>query len=168
MARAQQLEALEHVFPPQERKTDRGPLGAVPPHCAPRRRAGRRRTGIQRGRLALQARGLSVRRRTLVAAAAAIGLAMASSTAAQTEKCKFALIAEWPLRADQYRPVIDGAINEQKIGILLDTGAAQSSIRPSGIRRLGLARFRVEASLVPGVGVDPGAEFVHLDEVRIG
>jgi hypothetical protein len=109
-----------------------------------------------------------MKRRTLVAAAAAIGLAMACNAAAQTQKCKLALIAEWPLRAEQYRPVIDGAINGQKIGILLDTGTAQSSIRPSGIRRLGLTRFRVEGALVPGVGVEPGAEYVHLDEFRIG
>jgi len=109
-----------------------------------------------------------VKRRTFLAAAAAIGLAMACNAAAQAQKCKFALIAEWPLRAEQYRPVIDGAINGQKIGILLDTGAGQSSIRPSGISRLGLTRFRVEDALVPGVGIDPGAEFVHLDEFRIG
>jgi len=109
-----------------------------------------------------------VKRRTFLAAAAAIGLAMASNAAAQTQKCKLALIAEWPLRAEQYRPVIDGTINGQKIGILLDTGTAQSSIRPSGIRRLGLTRFRVEDALVPGVGVDPGGEYVHLDEFRIG
>jgi hypothetical protein len=60
-----------------------------------------------------------VNRRAFLAAAPAIGLA--SSTAAQTQRCKLVLIAEWPLRAEQYRPVIDGAINGQKIGILLDT-----------------------------------------------
>src|SRR2546422_4924657 len=93
---------------------------------------------------------------------------MACNAAAQTQECKFALIAEWPLRAEQYRPVIDGEINGQKIGILLDTGAGQSSIRPSGISRLGLTRFRVEGALVPGLGVEPGAEYVYLDEFRIG
>jgi predicted aspartyl protease len=106
-----------------------------------------------------------VKRRTFLSAAAAIGLAMASSTAAQTQKCKLALIAEWALRAEQYRPVIDGAINGQKIGILLDTGAAQSLVRRSGTARLGLTRYPVEGLAVDGAA---GAEFVHLDEFRIG
>jgi predicted aspartyl protease len=93
---------------------------------------------------------------------------MASSTAAQTQKCKLAQIAEWPLRAEHYRPVVEGEINGQKIAILLDTGAAQSLVRRSGTARLGLTRFPVEGSGVLAVGGKAGAEFVHLDEFRIG
>jgi predicted aspartyl protease len=109
-----------------------------------------------------------MKRRTLVAAAAAIGLMMASNAAAQTQKCKLAQIADWPLRAEHYRPVVEGAINGQKIDILLDTGAAQSFVRRSGTARLGLTRYPVEGSRVLAVGGEAGAEFVHLDEFRIG
>ena len=109
-----------------------------------------------------------MKRRTLIAAAAAIGLAMASNAAAQTQKCKLAQIAEWPLRAEHYRPVVEGAINGQKIDILLDTASAQSLVRRSGTARLGLTRYPVEGSRVLAVGGEAGAEFVHLDEFSIG
>src|SRR5258706_9275515 len=90
-------------------------------------------TGIRRGRIALQARRWTMRtsrglfvKRCMLAAAAAIGLALAGGAAAAESKCRMARIAEWPLRAEYYRPVVDGAINGQKIGILLDTGAGMS------------------------------------------
>jgi predicted aspartyl protease len=111
---------------------------------------------------------LSVKRRTLIAAAAAIGLAMASNAAAQSQKCKLAQIAEWPLRADHYRPVVEGEINGQKIGILLDTGAAQSLIRRSATTRLGLIRYEAKGYRVFGVGGEVPADFVLVDEFRIG
>ncbi len=107
-------------------------------------------------------------RRAFLAAAAAIGLAMASSAAAQTQKCKLALIAEWPLQAGHYRPVVEGAINGQKIGILLDTGAAQSLIRRSATTKLGLTRYEAEGYRAFGVGGETHAEYVHIDEFRIG
>src|SRR2546422_4467568 len=98
----------------------------------PRGYAGR--TGIQRRRIALPARQL-MKTGTLLAA---IGIAIACDAAAQSQKCKMARIAEWPVRAEQQHPVVDGAINAPKIGILLDTGAAQSLIRRSATGRLGL------------------------------
>ena len=107
-------------------------------------------------------------RRAFLAAAAAIGLAMASSTAAQTQKCKLALVAEWPLRAEQYRPVVDGEINGRKIGILLDTGAQMSLVRRSATTKLGLTRYEVEGYRAFGVGGETHAEYVHIDEFRIG
>jgi hypothetical protein len=76
-----------------------------------------------------------VKRCILSAAAAAIGLALAGgSGAAEPAKCKVTRIAEWPLRAEYYRPVFDGAINGQKIGILIDTGADISLVRLSARR----------------------------------
>ncbi|TMH47333.1 MAG: hypothetical protein E6H59_03805, partial [Betaproteobacteria bacterium] len=59
-------------------------------------------------------------------AAAAVGLALAGAAAAEAARCKVTRIAEWPLRAEHYRPVFDGAINGQTIAILVDTGAAMS------------------------------------------
>ncbi len=103
----------------------------------------------------------------LAAAAAAIGLALAGGAAAETGKCKVAGIAEWPLRAEDRRPVIDGAINGRKIGILLDTGSAMSLVRRSAATRLGLTRYQTPRRVISIAG-ESEAEYVHIDEFLIG
>jgi predicted aspartyl protease len=96
-----------------------------------------------------------------------IGLALAADAVAQAQKCKLARFAEWPVRPGYYRPVIDGAINGQKIGILLDTGAAVSLVRRSSTARLGLTRYETGDRLY-GIGGETAADYVHIDEFRIG
>ena len=104
-----------------------------------------------------------------LAASAAIGLALAgNAAAAETSKCKLARIAEWPVRAEYHRPVVDGEINGRKIGILLDTGAQMSIVRRSATTRLGLTRYEAEGYRAFGVGGETRAEYVHIDEFRIG
>jgi predicted aspartyl protease len=105
---------------------------------------------------------------TFLAACVAIGLALASNVAAQTPKCKLVRIAEWPVRAKYHRPVVDGEINGQKIGILIDTGAERSLIRRSATTRLGLTRHEVEGYRGFGVGGETRLESVLLDEFKIG
>jgi len=75
-------------------------------------------------------------------------------------------IAEWQLRARGRLPVVDGEINGQKVGILLDTGAETSVILRSAARRLGLTRHG--AGRVFGVGGEDHAEVTQVDEFRIG
>jgi clan AA aspartic protease (TIGR02281 family) len=101
-------------------------------------------------------------------AAAAIGLAIADSAAAQANKCKVVRIDEWPVRAQYSRPVVDGTINGQKIGILLDTGATQSLVRRSATTRLGLTRHEAEGYRVFGIAGETPAHYVLIDEFRIG
>ena len=108
-----------------------------------------------------------VKRCILSAAAAAVGLALAGGAAAES-KCKVARIAEWPLRAEYYRPVVAGAINGQKIGILLDTGAQMSLVRRSATTKLGLTRSDATGYRAFGIGGETHAEYVHIDEFRIG
>jgi clan AA aspartic protease (TIGR02281 family) len=109
-----------------------------------------------------------MRRCISAAAAATIGLTLAGSVAAAESKCKVARIAEWPLRAEYYRPVFDGAINGQKIGILIDTGADSSLVRLSAATRLGLTRYKAPGRRVVTISGESQAEFVHIDEFRIG
>jgi len=117
----------------------------------------------------MQASGsLFAKRCIFAAAAAAIGLALAGNAAAETGKCKVARIAEWPLRAESYRPVFDGAINGQKIGILVDTGTDMSVVRRSAATRLGLTRYQNPGYRTFGIGGETYAEYVHIDEFRIG
>lgn len=89
-----------------------------------------------------------------------LGIVIAGNAAAEAPKCKLLRIAEWLIRGDHYRPVVEGAINGQKVGILLDTAAVQTLIKRSATTRLGLARDEVEGH--------PHAESVRIDEFRIG
>jgi hypothetical protein len=83
----------------------------------------------------------------------AIAMAAASAAAnAESGKCKLLTIEEWPVRANRYRPVVDGAINGQKGGILLDTGADVSLIRRSAVAKLGLKTYSHTGHRIYGVG----------------
>jgi predicted aspartyl protease len=106
---------------------------------------------------------------SFLAASAAIGLAMAgNAAAAETPKCKLARIAEWPVRTEYYRPIVDGEINGKKIGILLDTGAQMSLVQRSATTKLGLTRSDATGYRASGIGGETHAEYVHIDEFRIG
>lgn len=98
----------------------------------------------------------------------AVALAFAADVAGQAPKCQLARIAEWPLRADQYYPVVDGELNGQKVGILLDTGASSSLIARSATARLGLTRQRLDGHRSFGIGGETHVEVVVVDELRIG
>lgn len=93
-------------------------------------------------------------------ALALAGLLFASHAAAQAPKCKLLRIAEWMLRNEYYSPVVDGAINGQKIRVLLDTASRQTVVRRSAAKTLGLTPAGVEGH--------PDAETVHIIEFRIG
>lgn len=105
-----------------------------------------------------------------LAASAAIAFAAAGNATAQTStsKCQLVRIVEWPVRAGYHRPVVDGEINGQKIGILIDTGAERSLMRRSATTRLGLTRYEVEGARAFGVGGETRLEYVLLDEFKIG
>ncbi len=54
---------------------------------------------------------------------AAIVTAMACSTNAAAG-CTLAKIADWPVRLQRNKIIVDGTINGRKAGIVLDTGSA--------------------------------------------
>jgi predicted aspartyl protease len=96
-----------------------------------------------------------------------LSLALAASAAGEAPKCKFVRLAEWTLRDNYYRPVIDGEINGKKVGVLLDTGAAFSLIRGSAVERLGLSRQWLRGYRAYGVGGETRLDAVQIDEFRI-
>ena len=104
----------------------------------------------------------------MLVAALAIGLALASNTFAAASNCKMAQIADWPVRLERGRVVVDGAINGQKIGIMLDTGASTSLILRSATERLGLTRHGVRGYRMFGVGGETNVEATSIDEFKIG
>jgi clan AA aspartic protease (TIGR02281 family) len=102
-----------------------------------------------------------------------IGLAMLpvatpSAAAGATGKCTLARIAEWQVRPTRGQPIVDGAINGQKVGILLDTGATRSIIVRSAADHLGLVRYDSRGSRMMGIGGEIAVEVVSIDEFAIG
>src|SRR6266851_6608156 len=101
-------------------------------------------------------------------AAAATGLMLAGSVlGAGSQQCNLIKIDEWPLRPQQSKPVIDGMINGQKIGVVLDTGMPGVLLERSAALRLGLTRHHGGAAIL-GVGGESYSEIAHIDEIRIG
>jgi Aspartyl protease len=92
-------------------------------------------------------------KQTFLIASAVIGAAIASGicTAAPSE-CKLIRIAEWPVRLEHNKLIVDGAINGRKIGIMLDTGAQRSLILRSAAVRLGLTLRRSSRYRIFGLG----------------
>jgi predicted aspartyl protease len=102
-------------------------------------------------------------------ASALIGVAIASGlcTAAPSD-CKLQRIAEWPVRVEHNKLIVDGAINGQKIGIVLDTGAERSFILRSAAVRLGLTLRRARGLRLFGIGGETEVQVAHIDEFKIG
>ena len=89
-----------------------------------------------------------------------VTLALAADAASDAApQCKLIRIAEWRVRNDYYRPVVDGAINSQKVSVLLDTGSSVSLIQRSVATRLRLPRIAVEGTSL---------ESALVQEFRIG
>jgi len=98
---------------------------------------------------------------------AIIATAWGEVTAAPAN-CKLTQIAEWPVRVERNRILVEGAINGQKIGVMLDTGAGRSVILRSAAARLGLTRRPARNYRMFGVGGETNVEVALVDEFAIG
>lgn len=93
------------------------------------------------------------------------GLATAAHAASS---CKLIRIAEWRVNGQSGRLIVDGAINGQKVGVLLDTGARYSFIHRAAADRLGLVRQEARGYRAAGVGGETYVEYAVVDELKIG
>jgi len=109
-----------------------------------------------------------IRERALLAASIAVALAVASGAAAAASDCKMVQIADLPVRLERNHLFVDGAINGQKIGIMLDTGAELSLIPRAAAARLSLSRQEVRGYRIFGVGGETHVEAAYVDEFKIG
>jgi lipoprotein NlpI/predicted aspartyl protease len=101
-------------------------------------------------------------------AAAAVGFTLAGPVlGAGSQQCKLIKIDEWPLNPRESRPVIDGFINGQKIGVLLDTGMPGALLVRGTALRLGLTRQQLRGSGVLGIGGESHSELAFVDELKI-
>lgn len=103
----------------------------------------------------------------LLFACAAITLADAAP-AAERKACQLLTVDEWSVRERYYRPVIDGAINGHKIGIMLDTGATHSVVWRNAVDRLGLRTFQAPNQRYFTVEGEEQVDATDIAELRIG
>lgn len=102
-----------------------------------------------------------------VAASSAIGLAVASMAVVAASNCKIAQIEEWPVRLERNKLIVDGAINGQQIGVILDTGTSRSLILRSTAVRLGLKLEKVSGYRIFGIGGETAVEVAFVSEFKI-
>lgn len=107
-------------------------------------------------------------RRTLLRGLAAAGLVRATDVLGTSgDGCKLVLHATWAVRPRSYHAVVDGEVNGQKVGIVLDSGSTTSLISSSAAERLNMTRWPSGGYRLAGIGGEAYAESVVIDELRI-
>lgn len=115
--------------------------------------------------------GSLIARRAITVCFAVIAFASApaaSVAAAADGGCKLVKIAEWPVRPGRVHVVVDGAINGQPVGVMLDTGAMRTVVARSTAVRLGLARTNVQGERMTGIGGETLLETAPIDRFQVG
>jgi len=99
----------------------------------------------------------------------AAGLALTWGVAAAADSaCKLVQIADLPVRLVKGKLIVDGAINGQKMGIVIDTGAVMTLMLRQAADRLKLERRDARGYRIFGIGGETKAESVLIDDFRIG
>jgi len=93
----------------------------------------------------------------------AVALALASGAGAVAFACTLSAIEEWPVRFVHDFLVVDGAVNGQPVGILLDTGSTRTLMLRSAALRLDLPRQRTRSYRMFGVGGESPVEAVRVN-----
>jgi predicted aspartyl protease len=106
-----------------------------------------------------------LRGRALLYASIGLGIAAASTTAAA--KCTMAQLAEWPVKLEGSHLLVEGSINGQKIGVMLDTGSSTLILR-SAADRLGLTRHEARGYRAFGIGGETHVEVANIAEFTVG
>ena len=96
-----------------------------------------------------------------------IGLGIAATSATVPAKCTMARIAEWPVKLEGSHLVVEGAIDGQKIGVMLDTGSSTLILR-SAADRLGLTRHEAQGYRAFGIGGETHVEATNIAEFTVG
>ena len=82
-------------------------------------------------------------------------------------RCQLVRVAEWPVKLERNRALIDGSINGHPVGVLIDTGASKTVMTRSTAERLGIDRVDARISFY-GVGGRTRAELAEIEEFRLG
>jgi predicted aspartyl protease len=107
--------------------------------------------------------------RAFIVASVSIGISVACGIAvAQTSNCKLARVAEWPVHPGRSLVIVDGAVNGEKVSVMLDTGSARTLIMRAAALRLNLAREEPSGGRIFGVGGESRVESALVDEFKVG
>jgi predicted aspartyl protease len=110
-----------------------------------------------------------IKRKALLAAVSAAGLLMGLPlAAAAASNCKMARLAEWKVQQVNDALIVDGSINGQKVGVMVDTGAGSTLILRSAAQQLALKRQPVQGYKAYGIGDETDVELGYVEEFRIG
>lgn len=110
----------------------------------------------------------TVRARIVLATSIGVTLAVVSMLAGAVSNCKMIQIADWPVRFERNKLIVDGTINGQKIGVMLDTGAEKSLILRAAAMRLGMDLHEAHGYRMIGIGGETRAEVASINEFKIG
>jgi predicted aspartyl protease len=103
----------------------------------------------------------------ILCAAALLGAVAFFARAAEPPRCRLVRIVEWPVQLQRDLPVIEGSINGEKVGVLLDTGAYASMLMKPTAERLGLFAGAT-SEIVSGFGGQSRLHETRIDELRLG
>jgi clan AA aspartic protease (TIGR02281 family) len=87
--------------------------------------------------------------------------------AAPRVDCRLVEVASWPVRLERNLPVTAGAINGERVGVMIDTGSAATIVTKTAAARLGLAT-RTTSERMAGIGGDSRLLVTRLNELRVG
>lgn len=93
---------------------------------------------------------------------------IATADASAQSRCRFLKVVEWPVRIAANHLVVDGAINGQAVGIMLDTGATFSSIERQTAEFLKLPLRDAPGRRIVGIGGQTQAALAVVDEFKLG
>jgi predicted aspartyl protease len=99
--------------------------------------------------------------------AIACSLAAIAGVASADSKCTMARAADWTVRLERGLVIVDGAINGQKVAVMVDTGGTTMILR-SATDRLGLVRHEAPGYRAFGVGGETYVEATNVEEFKLG
>jgi gag-polyprotein putative aspartyl protease len=99
----------------------------------------------------------------VVAVVTGVGLPVAEGA-----DCKLALLSEWPIKIDNSRLLVEGAVNGQPVQVMLDTGSPRTMLDRTAAKRLNVMRRDVEKrDRILAAGTEARLEIASLDEFRV-
>lgn len=93
---------------------------------------------------------------------------LATADAGAQSRCRFLKVVEWPVRIAANHIVVDGAINGQTVGIMLDSGATFSSIERQTAEFLRLPLRDAPGRRIVGIGGQVQTALAIVDEFKLG
>jgi hypothetical protein len=108
-----------------------------------------------------------IRRVPFLLLAAGLALSTWGVAAAADSACKLVRIADLPVRLVKGKLIVDGAINGQKMGIVIDTGAVMTLMLRQAADRLKLERRDARGYRIFGIGGETKGKWMLIDDFRI-